>query len=91
MNLTKMRLQDCATQQEVCDYLSGIAVWSLRDCAAWLNVTTSFYRRNILGLSNHPTPVDPAAKNLSWFGVEMMPYLNDVSNLKRPSARACAG
>jgi len=48
MNLTQKRLQDCATHQEVRDYLNGIAVWSLRDCAAYLGVTNSFYRRNIL-------------------------------------------
>jgi len=86
MTIHSDALAGCATHEQVKRYLETVAVWTARDNALYLNVNNSFYRRHILPLSNHPTPVDATQKNLQWFASDMIPFLSDTSNLKRKVA-----
>jgi hypothetical protein len=62
------------------------SVWSVKHCAAELGVNTSFYRRNILPLPGHPTPIDSSKKNWSFWAQEMKTFLGDTQNLKYQAA-----
>ena len=78
-----VELKELKTPQEIRQYLEGFAVFTLRDCALYLGVDHAFYRRTILTLPTHPTPIDITAKNVSWWGGEMVSWLSDPSKIKR--------
>ena len=44
--------------------LATVAVWRVSQNAAWLGVSPIFYRRHIMPLPNHPTPLDSSAARL---------------------------
>ena len=83
MKYRKELAEGFATPQEVQEYLSGKAVWMVGDAARYLNVTTGFYRNNILNIPDHPSPLDPRAGNLKWWSRELAPWLSDTANLKK--------
>ena len=72
--------------EETRAYLEKFAVWTLRDLALFLNVDHPFYRRNILPLPSHPSPIDADAKNLAWWSEELAKWLSDPANMKRKAA-----
>lgn len=90
MNYRKMLAEGLATHQEVKTFLKDKSIWQVGDMAAYLNVTTSFYRRNLLGLAGHPTPIDPSAGKLQWWSCELIPWLDNPENLKKSKGRAAA-
>ena len=63
--------------------LATVAVWRVSQNAAWLGVSPIFYRRHIMPLPNHPTPLDSSAARLSYWGAEMREFLSDFGNLKK--------
>jgi hypothetical protein len=86
--LRKLYEEGKATEAQITEYLLSIPVWTVKQCAAYRRVNTTFYRRNLLDLPGHPTPIDPNAKNLSWWSEEMAPWLDDPANLKRSAGVA---
>ena len=63
--------------------LATVAVRRVSQNSAWLGVSPIFYRRHIMPLPNHPTPLDSSAARLSYWGAEMREFLSDFGNLKR--------
>lgn len=73
----------CESLDEVKQFLTeNFPVWTVTHNACYLGVSDQFYRRHVLSAKNHPTPIDGAAAQASWWAEEMRRYFADLSKVK---------